>query len=198
MHANKKIGLSISGGADSAILAYLLMKCRQEPLHFFIYISKAKNNKTLTNAIAVIDKCRELTNKQDVHIHVRYAPIQQRDQFFQFLLESVDNKIVDIVYTGTTSTPPANIIELFNDKQSLEFLDRRDPNKKKKNWSDANKLYHPLINMDKKNIASLYKSLNLMDTLYPVTVSCEDPTLITEHCGKCWWCQERIWAFGKT
>jgi len=43
----------------------------------------------------------------------------------------------------------------------------------------------------------------LLETLFPVTRSCEwnehvvgeDPGM--EHCGNCWWCHERKWAFGR-
>ena len=52
----------------------------------------------------------------------------------------------------------------------------------------------PFFNLDKRQIAELYKQHNLLDTLFPLTVSC-----ITEitHCGECWFCKERIWGFGK-
>ena len=52
----------------------------------------------------------------------------------------------------------------------------------------------------------MYKEANLLDELYPITRSCEyDPTSNyfkniknpgIGHCGKCWWCEERKWAFG--
>jgi hypothetical protein len=53
------------------------------------------------------------------------------------------------------------------------------------------------------SLHDIYEKYNLMDTLYPVTRSCEwvsytnwpDPG--NNHCGKCWWCQERVWGFGK-
>jgi len=49
----------------------------------------------------------------------------------------------------------------------------------------------------------MYTELDVMDSLFPVTRSCEwkesmggdDPGL--EHCGTCWWCEERLWAFNK-
>lgn len=195
---NKTIGLSISGGADSAVLAYLLMLNVKQPLHFFIYASKQKNNKTVINSISVINKCQELTQRKDVHIHIRYAATQERNEFFDYLIESVDNGTVDIMYTGTTSTPPLSVLTTFNDILPQEFLDRRDPVKVKPNWTHSNKMYHPLINLDKKDIATLYKDLNLLEELYPITGSCESTELVVGHCKVCWWCQERIWAFGTT
>ena len=56
--------------------------------------------------------------------------------------------------------------------------------------------YSPLINHNKKSVAKLYKALGVLDTLYPVTRSCETDEHPGSHCGKCWWCGERKWAFG--
>jgi len=56
----------------------------------------------------------------------------------------------------------------------------------------------------------MYKELNLLDSLFPITRSCEydiywqtnseewkkdvpDPGI--GHCNKCWWCKERKWGF---
>ena len=61
--------------------------------------------------------------------------------------------------------------------------------------------YEPFKNIDKKFIAHIYKEYGLIDTLYPLTRSCEstDPDNCDDykgHCGNCWWCLERKWAFG--
>jgi 7-cyano-7-deazaguanine synthase in queuosine biosynthesis len=55
----------------------------------------------------------------------------------------------------------------------------------------------PFFNMNKKNISAKYAELGLLDTLFPITKSCEDRSILKGHCGKCWWCLERKWAFGK-
>ena len=46
--------------------------------------------------------------------------------------------------------------------------------------------------------AKIYQELDLMETLFPVTRSCEvtDKIEYYGHCGKCWWCEERHWGFG--
>jgi 7-cyano-7-deazaguanine synthase in queuosine biosynthesis len=50
----------------------------------------------------------------------------------------------------------------------------------------------------------MYVKFDLMDTVFPLTRSCEWTSKITEvadpgtnHCGVCWWCEERKWGFGK-
>jgi 7-cyano-7-deazaguanine synthase in queuosine biosynthesis len=72
----------------------------------------------------------------------------------------------------------------------------------------------PWANTDKQGIAKMYREEKLIDSLLPVTRSCEyDPTSdyyyantwprwgdeirdpYLEHCGECWWCKEREWGF---
>ena len=41
-----------------------------------------------------------------------------------------------------------------------------------------------------------------MDTLFPITRSCEawakdEEYHIEKHCEDCWWCRERYWGFGR-
>ena len=58
--------------------------------------------------------------------------------------------------------------------------------------------YMPWTNIDKKKIYQIYKDYNLLESLFPLTRSCETLEEVKEpHCGNCWWCHERQWAFGK-
>ncbi len=194
---HKNIGLSLSGGADSALLAFHLMKTVEKPLHFFTYGSEEKHNRSVRNSMLVIEKCISLTGNTNVYHHIRYGKTQERDLFFNYLIESVNIGLVDIIYTGTTSVPQSTVLETFNKTLPLDFIKRRDPTRVKSLWSHSYKLYHPFINIDKKDIAKMYNDLDLIDSLYSATGSCESVEHPEGHCGMCWWCQERIWAFGK-
>ena len=56
--------------------------------------------------------------------------------------------------------------------------------------------WQPFRNMNKKDTAKLYEEHDLMETLFPYTASCTDPSLgKTMPCGKCYWCWEKLWAF---
>ena len=63
--------------------------------------------------------------------------------------------------------------------------------------SKRNKMqnWQPFRNMNKKDTAKLYEEHNLMETLFPYTASCTDPTGKTMPCGHCYWCWEKLWAF---
>jgi len=74
---------------------------------------------------------------------------------------------------------------------------RRDPHRiltGKDTFVDVEK-HSPFYNCNKFAIAEMYKMYNLMETLYPMTVSCvalEE----TNPCKQCVWCKEKYVAFG--
>ena len=61
------------------------------------------------------------------------------------------------------------------------------------------------MHVDKRMVAHLYKYFDILDALFPLTRSCEWHNSNTfdaanpgdGHCGQCWWCKEREWAFGR-
>lgn len=197
LNTNRKVGLSFSGGADSSLLAYVLMKNVQTPLHFFTYASREKHFRTVKFSSDVLKQCIRLTGNQNVYHHFVYYESFSRNNFLNFLIRSVDIGLVDVMYTATTSNPPDYVMEKFNDKLPDELKNRRDPSRKKLFWSHNNRLYSPFFNIDKQEIFKFYKQLNILDTVYPYSFSCESKDNVTEHCGECWWCQERLWAFGQ-
>lgn len=66
--------------------------------------------------------------------------------------------------------------------------------------SGKNIHHKPFVNVDKRWVAGMYEKLGLMDELFPLTMSCigdnEDSKYYTEPCKKCFWCHEKLWAFG--
>lgn len=190
-------GLSLSGGADSAILAYILLKYSKNKIHFFTTASLQKEIITVKHSSIVLKKCAELTNNFNFEHHISYVREQNRDEFFKNLLSKVENNIVDIVYTATTEIPPVDEAMRFTEKLPIDILMRRNPKIIKPILTHKGKLYHPLININKKKIKDLYIRENVLDELFPLTRSCESEVEYSKHCGNCWWCQERHWAFDK-
>jgi hypothetical protein len=54
--------------------------------------------------------------------------------------------------------------------------------------------YQPYLRNDKKFVAGVFKEHNLMNSLYTLTKSCAWSQTL-ETCGKCFWCNEKQWAF---
>ena len=100
---------------------------------------------------------------------------------------------------GITSNPPLDVQrELGFDKVAEP---RRNKTYDEETWKGSGKMhYRPFVNVDKKFVADLYKQFDLMDDLFPLTMSCigfeKETNYFTEPCKECYWCHEKKWAFG--
>jgi hypothetical protein len=72
------------------------------------------------------------------------------------------------------------------------------------------KFIYPFMHSHKRYVAEEYKQANVMDSLFPLTYSCEDPENSHKipldvvdnlreysHCGQCWFCAERLYGFNR-
>ena len=100
------------------------------------------------------------------------------------------------ILTGMTANPPVEEQHKYN---FYNLAERRRDDKEQSPWYTNSKMYQPYVNVDKKFVAGVYKDHKLMDTLYPFTSSCvgseRDTEYFTKGCGKCFWCNEKKWAF---
>lgn len=188
------LGISHSGGADSGLLLYILMKHYDGPLHVYTCSSKQKNRVSPHVALNVIDKCMDLTGKKEVFHHTYHVEIQTFETLFDPLKIELEKNNIDYMYTGVTNNPPDSVLVSFkNNNNGLGH--KRNPNIIKNPY--IGRFYTPFTNIDKKNIANMYNDLGILDTIFPITRSCENQNLLSGHCGECWWCEERYWAFNR-
>ena len=124
---------------------------------------------------------------------ISYCHTQTPDELFRKTSEYLKNGTVNWVYTGVTKNPPESVTREFQDETTES--QERDPNVERPIILEDKKYITPFTNIDKKGLADLYKQYNLTDTLFPLTRSCESLEFLTEHCGACWWCEERKWGF---
>lgn len=189
----KNIGIKISGGADSALVAYLLAKHiidnGLETKIFPIIIIEEDAPFQKIFATQVLDIVQGLTNyKFETAQAFLHQSGTDKIQLMRDIEFSLKNKL-ELIVSGTTQNPKGEFNEPNGpvDNRNGEFPELWD------NW-----IYTPLINLDKREIANLYKEHNLMESLFPYTRSCVAVTKdFTKHCGECWWCKERIYGFGK-
>ncbi len=66
------IGVMVSGGVDSAILLYYLMKHSNETIHIYTLASNLKYRRNAIIAPRVVEKCIELTGNINVVHHISY------------------------------------------------------------------------------------------------------------------------------
>lgn len=192
---NVPVGVSVSGGADSSILLYTLMKYSREKIYIFTTGNRQKGFKNIEASMNVVAKCIELTGNINVEHHISYTEEQSFETTFPKLIRYLETNQVRLIHTAITSNPPQEVCETFTHMPSQI---NRDPKSKKNKWFLGNRVHCPFYDIDKQGIRQIYEKEGVLDTLFPATRSCETKEDIgLGHCGECWWCQERNWAFGQ-
>jgi len=191
---DSNIGIFVSGGADSAILLFILMKhlLPHQTLVIFTTHSNQKGRSSVIPANRVIEYCIEKTGFSNIRHIQNFVDVQTIPILFDSSNDYLSIHKIEHIFTGITAAPPAAICEKFTGINT-DILSR-DPTIIKPTSKGI--YYMPFKNKDKKYIAQLYKLYNAQD-LFKLTRSCErySNSPISYHCGKCWWCEERLWAF---
>lgn len=200
------IGIWMSGGADSSLLAYLLAKkIKDENLNVNIQPLSVRRGRPWNPVYAanVIDFIVDDLEFEKMNQHIIYYP-DINDEYYREISifwekdnENFRNDLFQILYSGITCNPPISENMSRNKERS------RDENSKRPitTYNGLRYYINPFFDINKKDLYEIYKHYNLLETLFPITRSCEgsaeDSGNYTYHCGKCWWCEERFWAFGK-
>lgn len=212
------IALSMSGGADSAILCYLFAKeihdnkLTSKILPFTRYRPYPKENPMNWNVRRVNDIVNCISNIYSTEIFekhwVEYPPDNMQEKmdstqehnYVTELHDKINKFITDqgktwTFYYGVTANPSKQDM-LENDLYYEYRVKDRDQELKREKMRSR-----PFDLVDKKFIKELYEQFNLLDVLFPLTYSCEghwtSNNNYTCHCKECWWCKERFWAFGR-
>jgi hypothetical protein len=196
------IGLKISGGADSAIVCFMLAKyiMEERPDITLHPVTGIADNKLYQQkyAASVLRKVEELTGivfgkHQYKNVTASRYILDQED----FLISLYEQELFSLHFTGVTANPGEDDApQLYTDIKAMPTDDRSKQLIKKDNYR------RPLINIDKRGVAEHYTRLGVMDALFPVTRSCEAKVTaseynIDEHCKVCWFCKERYWGFNR-
>lgn len=170
-----KIATTFSGGLDSTLILYMLIKDKEERnLNTEIHCFTATQCGTKIHSEKVL-QLPEFSNKVIHHVNVD-NPIQES-------VKPVTFHLLDtgwVVYGGSNQVP-------------LEKIGGRYPDRPCQNPENLNNIL-PLLFLFKYHIVDAYYKLGI-EHVMQVTHTCTEWEY--GECGKCYACLEREWAFRK-
>jgi 7-cyano-7-deazaguanine synthase in queuosine biosynthesis len=220
-----RIAVSVSGGADSAMLAYLLCKkVTKQEVHIISHIRCWKTKpwqehdaKNVYNWL--VDRFPNITFKR--HVNFIAPDLEYGDQgpivtdeygkrvsgdnaeqrgFAEYICHHND---IDAYYNGVTKNPE-DVAGGMKERSIEPTADNEHLFKMKHmgRWA-----IHPFRFITKDVIIKKYKEENIVD-LFNITRSCEGtfdwldytnykPGELVPACNECFWCKERDWAVDK-
>ena len=200
-HDVKSIGLSLSGGTDSALAFYWLLKTLSE-----------RGQQTKVYAMHGYDTHRKVARSYEAADRVYDWIISQFDIDIPPLFTFAYNKnkpvgkyeyhYPNVLYLQRKYNIVDNImgdtLDMPDDDRPTFDTHPDDPYKQQNkqelvDMAKKHPLRAPFATVNKKFIAAQYKKFNL-NYLSTLTVSCTGDDI--KPCKQCWWCRERKWAFG--
>lgn len=212
---HKKILLDISGGADSSLLLYMLIKYLQDTKRTDVEVNlltmafDKKGRWTAKYANSIIDFVIDKTQTDYIKNHwVFYRKTPESTYIPQMEEHYIKSENITLLMNGRTANPPLGETVTNYKGESILLTETSPAPERNVNGSakiyqyySTLTIYRPFVNLHKKEIKDLYEKYDLLDSLFPLTRSCEGFDYETENytktCGRCWWCLERKWAFGE-
>jgi hypothetical protein len=210
-----KIGVSLSGGADSALLSYLILKQTNADIYFTTQIRMWKTRPWQRYvALNVVDWFRNNFNNKIHHIE-GFIPPELEEPVSPLIQDEYGamkpgNRIIlrahnewaahtyklDAWFAAVTKNPTIDIPGALKERnEGVLPLHTRHM---------GIDIYHPFVYTMKDSIIKEYYHNNLQELL-DITRSCEGefedldytnytPGQYVPLCNKCFWCKEREWA----
>jgi hypothetical protein len=176
---SKKYGILLSGGLDSAILLYLLIKQSPDINLQPFTIPKHDGSALYANPIITHVNKRFGTSIPDT-LYVGDPDAHHTKQSSTAIHEIFMKHSVNYLFMGVNTNPQ----ELDNlDGAPRRLLDPPSP-----------KLVYPFAHMLKDEIVKIMFD-NGQEDLMNITHSCTEQQV--GRCNKCWQCTERAWAFNQ-
>ena len=217
--SSQNILIHVSGGADSALLLFLTMKFVSEGVTIRPYWNNRPGKGTWRKShhdtlISLIKKRFPNTPIEDVHM----TEIGKQDhseeiphpivKFAYHTIGEYKKLNCDLMMIGRSSNIPEEILSRHPRTHIVERRDEPFPTRGNRYpISEGLDSYHdidwymPLSNIDKRFVAQCYRDYDLMEDIFPWTVSCSTPRADLNDalcCGReyCQECCERKFAFG--
>tara|TARA_A100001011_G_scaffold232576_1_gene240542 strand:+ start:390 stop:1091 length:702 start_codon:yes stop_codon:yes gene_type:complete len=218
-----KIAVSLSGGADSAILFYHACDVLPDKTFYPFSGYDTRRPDSIFYAMEVYQFIKDSYPNVNIAPHHTFKYTSPRgggkmqtskewdwkkDPKSVLHHEAEMEYLEKIGYTytlvGMTSNPPEDAIKKFKmdvDTGHGVIEPRRHKNRKEVLYGSRRHTYRPFVNKDKSYVKMMYEKYNVLDKLFPLTASCigfpDETDNGKKPCRNCVWCKERLWAFGE-
>jgi hypothetical protein len=176
-NSNTRYGILLSGGLDSAVLLYLLIK--SNPAIQIQPFTIAKTDGAVLYADPIVEHFNRKFNLSIPKTIVVGDPtVHHRRQSGTAVRDIFSKHNTDELFIGINQNPP--------ELDSLPGAPDRDKK------SNDPKIIFPFVDLYKDQILQLMYE-NDQEDLIDITHSCTEQQV--GRCNRCWQCQERAWAF---
>ncbi len=179
LEENNKYGILLSGGLDSAVLLYLLVRSNSS-INLQPFTIPKKDGSAVYAAMVVNHVNNKFNLAIPAPILVGNPDAHHTKQSTSAIVEIFHKYKVDYLYMGVNSNPP--------ELDSVEGAPKRFLN------SPNPKLVYPFAHLIKDQVLKIMFDEDQSD-LANVTHSCTEQRV--GRCNQCWQCKERAWAFNK-
>jgi len=174
IQTHNTIGVFISGGLDSAILAKLLLDTKQKlnTTNKIVFYTVPRTDDSFTHARRILKFIGHDNTISQVGNHKTH----HSRQVLSGIIEALEDDSVNIFLLGDTSNPVAL------------------PEGPIRIKSDNIRVHQPFFDYTKDEVIQLAIDLEYTELFNQTHTCTESKTL---RCSNCWQCRERAWAFTK-
>lgn len=197
---NRIIGISVSGGLDSTLLAYLLQDIKRKLNSDvqLIYFCVPRPDDSEAHVRRVVRYIDAMFNQPPSTINiVGDGTLRHSEQVKSGMREAVQKYELDVLITGVTKTPescdPPEYLPNYDYGKFVE-VDGTPYNGPVRVKTQNPKFINPFWDITKEETVKLIKEMGLF-FIPKITHTCTGSK--STRCGKCWQCCERAWAFSK-
>ena len=176
----KHIGIFLSGGIDSTILLWSLLKYRQEFKKKFLITCLSVDKVLAANYVQrILNLLAPYYGEIDHHSGIDNSG-SQPGAIRQAIYRMLADDRFDLIMTGVNSNPPETLIKIATSHPVRPAS------------NNHSKLVLPFMHLFKCHIIELAYQLQA-DWILPYTHTCTE--LLADSCHQCFACQERAWGF---
>ena len=178
----KRIGVMLSGGADSALLLYMIAKEQflHNADHDIIPLTIARSDGAVLYSPGIVNYVNKFFGMNIPQpVQIGKPDLPHKDVVRLGVVAAFAKHKLDYVYLGETQLPPDPVLGVYPVRSQQ---------------SPHQQVILPFVDLYKTHVIDMYYTLR-QEELLKLTHSCTERTIW--RCDECFNCSERAWAFNK-